>query len=900
MASQPVSQVLQKAYLLATGKAANAATLARFESLVSAGDYTQIGREVESTMATMAKSVGVVATVQAIARNGMDLDLTDLQAAAVVDALTAKGVDSWAKLFNYCIELQDDGGKLLDNRAQAAQSFNNKVAALGKTALLANKQVDAAVQEFLLGIDATPESVSRVIEGLNGLATQLKPGGFHGKMADGYVAGATVFVDTNENGVRDEGEFSTTTDADGNFTIPDDVDGYGPLVGYGGTDIMTGLAFKGTLTAPAGSTVLNPLTTVYYSGGKTVKTTVKSKVLQQIYNTDGDLIRVARTKKVVKETKLTYAKTLGINDVMSYDPIAVLKDPNASQTQKSQALEAQKTAVQMANVMTQLTAMLVAAMPGETFADMSEYVQYELEKFLKVNAPRNGKKWDLTDPALLGKFVRGVFDGAELFDLMGASTIGQIAAIMADSNEAVQTATNLAGISRAAKVAQGDALDALVDSVSKGSFDDAARDFTDDALTRAVAAKVIPPSPETPAAPPPAPDPGPAPAPAPAPAGTFTAAVDEGAISFDGTATGNITLSWAGAAGASVATFTRGGVTATTTANFGGSVKGIQLASGQVLSASLADISGVSVRGAGGLVVTGSTTGDDTLTMGGGIQNVTWDALGGNDKLVLSTGTTVNYTLTGVETVEGGAGVDTVVLANAQTTLTFDGKGGDDKLTLANGGNTVTLTLTDAETLHGGTGADVMTLATAVTGLQVDGKGGTDSLTLSDAASTVTATAVATVTGGAQGDTITVTGATGATISGGGGNDTLTGGAGDDIFIGGVGTDTINLANGGADVVRLDHLSADTLNGFDAGSGDKIQLSKAVFTALGAVGPLSGVEYGESNGGAAATAAQRLFFDTGASRLYYDINGSGEAGVTLIAILTGVTTLSAANFEIVA
>ena len=118
MASQPVSQVLQKAYLLATGKAANAATLARFESLVSAGDYTQIGREVESTMATMAKSVGVVATVQAIARNGMDLDLTDLQAAAVVDALTAKGVDSWAKLFNYCIELQDDGGKLLDNRAQ--------------------------------------------------------------------------------------------------------------------------------------------------------------------------------------------------------------------------------------------------------------------------------------------------------------------------------------------------------------------------------------------------------------------------------------------------------------------------------------------------------------------------------------------------------------------------------------------------------------------------------------------------------------------------------------------------------------------------------------------------------------------------------------------------------------
>jgi hypothetical protein len=76
---------------------------------------------------------------------------------------------------------------------------------------------------------------------------------------DGYISGATVFADANGNGKLDQGEASDTTDVSGNFTV---TGGTGPLIAVGGTDISTGLAFRGQLEAPEGSTVIDPLTTL--------------------------------------------------------------------------------------------------------------------------------------------------------------------------------------------------------------------------------------------------------------------------------------------------------------------------------------------------------------------------------------------------------------------------------------------------------------------------------------------------------------------------------------------------------------------------------------------------------------------------------------------------------------
>ncbi len=87
-----------------------------------------------------------------------------------------------------------------------------------------------------------------------------------GTVVDGYIVNATVFQDLNGNSIFDAGEPNTTTDALGNFDIT--LDASNPtakLVSIGGVDSSTGQAFTGTLTAPAGSEVITPLTTLVQS-----------------------------------------------------------------------------------------------------------------------------------------------------------------------------------------------------------------------------------------------------------------------------------------------------------------------------------------------------------------------------------------------------------------------------------------------------------------------------------------------------------------------------------------------------------------------------------------------------------------------------------------------------------
>ena len=82
-----------------------------------------------------------------------------------------------------------------------------------------------------------------------------------GTVTDGKIAGATVGIDVDGNGVIDANEPTVTTDALGNFTFPKGSPA-GPLIATGGTDISTGLAFKGQMEAPSGSKAVTPLTTM--------------------------------------------------------------------------------------------------------------------------------------------------------------------------------------------------------------------------------------------------------------------------------------------------------------------------------------------------------------------------------------------------------------------------------------------------------------------------------------------------------------------------------------------------------------------------------------------------------------------------------------------------------------
>ena len=85
-----------------------------------------------------------------------------------------------------------------------------------------------------------------------------------GVVVDGYIAGARVFQDLDADGEYDDGEPTTMTGTEGRFALEQTNDS-DPLVAVGGTDTSTGQALTGLLTAPAGSDVISPLTTLVQS-----------------------------------------------------------------------------------------------------------------------------------------------------------------------------------------------------------------------------------------------------------------------------------------------------------------------------------------------------------------------------------------------------------------------------------------------------------------------------------------------------------------------------------------------------------------------------------------------------------------------------------------------------------
>ena len=167
--------------------------------------------------------------------------------------------------------------------------------------------------------------------------------------------------------------------------------------------------------------------------------------------------------------------------------------------------------------------------------------------------------------------------------------------------------------------------------------------------------------------------------------------------------------------------------------------------------------------------------------------------LGGNDTI---------SGLGGNDLLDGGAGNDTLVGGSGSDRLV--GSAGADLLTGGGGG----------DLLNGGTGTDVVTYAATKGDVVADLDGVRDDGTARER--DLITTSVEGITGGSGDDT----------LSGSGDPNTLTGGAGDDQLAGGGGADTL-LGTGGEDVVSggpgSDYLNggpaADTLNG---GTGSNV------------------------------------------------------------------------------
>ncbi|MAD43056.1 MAG: hypothetical protein CL623_11795 [Arcobacter sp.] len=161
-------------------------------------------------------------------------------------------------------------------------------------------------------------------------------------VSDGYISNATVFADANNDGIWNEGEAKTTTDAKGDFTL---IGGSGPLVVTGGTDISTGLAFEGTFTAPEGSEMVTPLTTL----------------VAELLNKDGNTLSLEEATALVKSS-------LGIDssvDILNFDPLETISNEDASDAEKELALEVQSVAVQIVNIMSQTAQAVEKTTDGE-------------------------------------------------------------------------------------------------------------------------------------------------------------------------------------------------------------------------------------------------------------------------------------------------------------------------------------------------------------------------------------------------------------------------------------------------------------------------------------------------------------------------------------------------------
>lgn len=88
--------------------------------------------------------------------------------------------------------------------------------------------------------------------------------GSSGFAVDDYLSAATTLCDSNANGQSDAGEATTVTDSSGFFKFATACTS--TIVVTGGTNIDTGLPFVGKLKAPAGSTMVTPLTTLMVEG----------------------------------------------------------------------------------------------------------------------------------------------------------------------------------------------------------------------------------------------------------------------------------------------------------------------------------------------------------------------------------------------------------------------------------------------------------------------------------------------------------------------------------------------------------------------------------------------------------------------------------------------------------
>jgi Ca2+-binding RTX toxin-like protein len=311
--------------------------------------------------------------------------------------------------------------------------------------------------------------------------------------------------------------------------------------------------------------------------------------------------------------------------------------------------------------------------------------------------------------------------------------------------------------------------------------------------------------------------------------------------------------------------------------------------------------------------------GNDTLTGGAGNDTYLVDAAGDSVVEALNAGTdlvksTVNFTLGNhLEnlTLLGSANINATGNALANHLVGNSGNnlltGGDGNDTLDGGpGGYV-------DSLDGGLGNDTYYVDNA--GDVVTDSGGTDTVIVNYSAySYVSYTLAANIEnmeflesnsysdpllGNGNGLANRITGNTkGNTINAGDGNDTLIGGLGNDTLTGGAGQDIFLFDQPLSSTLSWPYTNnTDSINDFSV-ADDTLQLDDEIFTAL-VSGALAASSFKILTGAATVDWDDRIVYESGTGKLYYDQDGSGAQAQVHVATLATGLALTTADFAIV-
>ena len=254
---------------------------------------------------------------------------------------------------------------------------------------------------------------------------------------------------------------------------------------------------------------------------------------------------------------------------------------------------------------------------------------------------------------------------------------------------------------------------------------------------------------------------------------------------------------------------------------------------------------------------------DNVLT--GGAGNDSLDGRGGDDTLY------------------GGAGNDSLVGSDGNDTLF--GESGQDKL-LGGAGNDVLDGGLSSDVLLGASGNDVYIVDNAKDRVVEIYRGGTDEVRSSVDFKLPANVENLAFTG--QYSTNGIGNALDNVMTGNGEKNSLSGLDGDDTLDGGLGNDTL-IGGAGADKFAFSSTPNSTSNfdiikDFSHADGDKIELSRVMYSAFENLGRITDSEfYAAPNAKRAQTADQHLIYDTTSGALYYDGDGAGGRGAIEIA-----------------